>query len=170
MCVIDELEDAVEEIDLDDYMSEVSVEATKEIEAEDIDSIRSRIHLSTFKFIDALLSDAEYITHENTQQLCHHINSMMYSHLISHSSNHAIEGMHPSEAAQIMSNSAPLMARLVGSYVDQESRMGPMLAYDINRVFDSVFGWADNEEEESESESEEEDAMEEGIEEEETMA
>jgi hypothetical protein len=147
VCLLDELTE---------HMPENFVEVN-----EDIESIRSRIHLSTFKFIDAIVK-TEIFSEENVSQIVHHSNSMLYSHMISHTSSYSQVGLHPIEAVQIMSQTSPIIEKLCDSYKGQHCSCGPMLAYDINRVFDSAFGWGmvDYEDEEDEYEDVDEDDVE----------
>jgi hypothetical protein len=148
LCVVDELEELVDEETAQDD------EDKEYVDDEDIDSIRSRIHLSTFKYIEATLSNHDEITNEDVGLICQHVHSIMYSHLISHSSQHSAVGVHPTDASRIMKRNAPLILKLAEVYVGQESRAGSMLAYDINRVFDGVFAWAaEHGEEDDESSS-----------------
>lgn len=131
ICIIDELMEQVNNAEEDEENEEV----------EEYNGIRSRIHLSTFKFIETILAGNETIAEENVQQIFHHVNSMMYSHLISHPSEQSAVGCHPMEAAQIMAKCAPILQQLTDAYSGQDISAGPMLAYDINRVFDNIFGW-----------------------------
>ena len=87
--------------------------------------------------------EAGLISAESVDYLLHHVNSMLYCHLVSQPSFAAPGGLHPMEATAALAKVSPILQRLAGVYVGQEVRMAKMLAYDVNRVFDSVFGWSD---------------------------
>lgn len=120
-------------------------------ESEDFDfePIRSRLHNSVFTFVNSCFGSrkneheewSSAITSDEVSQIFHHVNSMIYAHLITVPSDIDPEGMHPAEAAKIIQDTIPILKQTIGTYEGREIGCASMLIFDLTRVIDSVFGW-----------------------------
>lgn len=130
---------------IDELTDSTQLEEYPAADLKEAESVRSRIHLSNFAFLESVLANGP-LTAEQIQDVTHHVTSIMYAQLIASPSPSNPKGMHPAAAIRVLGETAPLLARLMDVYIGQDPKVAPMLAYDINRVFDSVFGWTDEEE------------------------
>jgi hypothetical protein len=104
-------------------------------DAEEKENLRTRIHLSTFKFMEAVSLGSETIESELLKDLVYHVNSMIYAHLISIPTKSESEGFHPAQAISVMGKTTPSVEKLVASYEGKNIQFTTMLAYDVNKLF-----------------------------------
>jgi hypothetical protein len=122
-----------------DELSDKPLTATKETNA-----LRSRLHLSTFKFMEAFRTEsgqAHVLQDKDLEVVAAHVSSIMYAHLITNDNPSTPQGMHPFIANKFVSETSHLIYKLLVTYKGQESNNLLLLAYDINNFLDSVFGW-----------------------------